>query len=313
MRLLTVISFIVSLTILGISCDDAPKHPDTLSSGAIDISADETYRTVIEEQSKVFDSSFPNAKVTIHYKSEGECFKDYFENKARLILVTRELTPEEKKIADQKQFYPTSVSLVKDAVALIVNNENPDSLMDVPMIKGILTGEYTKKKYTVVFDNQSSSLVRYITDSLLKGQKLGANVYAAKSHQGVVDYVIKNPDAIGFAGLADICDSSDPGNTGTFVKNVRVVAVYNDTMKEYLKPYLAYIGLKEYPFVRKLYYVSRESYAGLGTGFANFLLGNRGQLIFAYGHLYPLKMEISIRDVEINKEPNNTTNSKTQK
>ena len=293
---------LVVCSLLATSCDDTPKHPDTPSSGAIDISADETYRTVIEEQKKIFDSSFPNAKVTIHYKPEAECFKDYFENKARLILVTRELTADEKKIAEEKQFYPTSVGLAKDAVALIVNNENPDSIMDVPMIKGILTGEYTKKKYTVVFDDQASSLVRYITDSLLKGQKLGPNVYSAKGGKAVIDYVTKNPNAIGFAGLGDVCDSADPANTGAFINNVKVVSVYNDTLKVYLKPYLAYLGLKQYPFVRKLFYVSRESYQGLGTGFANFLMGNRGQLIFAYAHLYPLRMEVSIREAEINTE-----------
>lgn len=293
---------LLSFCFFAVSCDDGPKHSDTPTSGAIDISADETYRAVIEEQSKIFDSSFPNAKVTIHYKPEAECFKDYFDNKARLILVTRELTPEEKKVAEQKQFYPTSVALAKDAVALIVNKENPDSMMDMPMIKGILTGVYTKKKYTVVFDNQASSLVRYITDSLLKGEKLGSNVYSAKGSKAVIDYVMKNPNAVGFAGLTDVCDSADPGNTGTFINHVQVVGVYNDSLKEYLKPYLAYIGLKEYPFVRKLYYVSRESYQGLGTGFANFLMGNRGQLIFAYAHLYPLRMEVSIRDVELNKE-----------
>lgn len=293
---------LVVLSLFTASCDDTPKHPDTLSSGAIDISADETYRAVIEQQKKVFDSSFPNAKITIHYKPEAECFKDYFDNKARLILVTRDLTAEEKKLAEQKQFYATSVALAKDAVALVVNNNNPDSIMDLPMIKGILTGVYTKKKYTVVFDDQSSSLVRYITDSLLVGQKLGANVFAAKGNQAVIDYVMKNPDALGFAGLGDVCDSADPGNTGTFIKNVNVVGVYNDTMRQYLRPYIAYIGLKEYPFVRKLYYISRESYAGLGTGFANFLMGNRGQLIFAYAHLFPLRMEVSIRDVEINSD-----------
>ena len=299
MRILVVFVFIFSFSILGLSCDDKPPHPDTLSSGTIDVSADETYRNVIEQQSKVFDSSFPNAHVNIHYKPEAECFKDYFDNKARIILVTRELTPAEKEITEQKRFFASSVMLAKDAVGIIINNENPDSVMDITQIKGILTGEYTKKKYTVVFDNQASSLVRYITDSLLKGQKLGNNVFAAKGNKEVIDYVMKNPNAIGFAGLSDICDSADAANTGTFITNVKVVSIYNDTLKQYLKPYLAYIGLKEYPLVRKLFYVSRESYAGLGTGFANFLMGPRGQLIFAYAHLYPMRMEVSIRDVEI--------------
>jgi len=298
MRWLVIFFALILGSLWGLSCNDAPPDRDTLTSGAIDISADETYRAVIEAQKKVFDSSFPNAKVTIHYKPEGECFKDYFSNKARMILVTRDLTKDEKAIAEQQKFFPSAVALAKDAIAVVVNNDSPDSLVSVDAIKGILTGVY-KKKYTVVFDNQSSSLVRYITDSLLSGQKLGNNVFAAKSGQAVLDYVQKNPDAIGFSGLGDVSDSNDVNNTGAFIHNVKVVAIYNDDLRVFLKPYLAYIGLKEYPLVRKLYYVSRESYPGLGTGFANFLNGPRGQLIFAHAHFYPLNMNITIRDAEI--------------
>ncbi|MBC7554045.1 MAG: substrate-binding domain-containing protein [Taibaiella sp.] len=299
MRLLGICLLLFSFTMLGLSCDDTPPHEDTLSSGTIEVSADETYRTVIEAQSKVFDSSFPNAKVNIHYKSEGECFKDYFDNKARIILVTRELTKEEKEVCKQKQIFPSSVPLAKDAVAVLLNNESTDSLLSVDQVKAILTGEY-KKKYTVVFDNQSSSLVRYITDSMLQGRKLGNNVFAAKGNKAVIEYIEKNPDAIGFAGLADVADTTDVNNTGTFITNVRVAGIYSDSLKHFVKPYLAYIGLKDYPLVRKLYYVSRESYPGLGTGFANFLGGYRGQLIFAHAHLFPLRMEVTIRDAEIN-------------
>jgi phosphate transport system substrate-binding protein len=299
MRGSAAIFFIVVFSMLGISCDDTPKHADNLASGTVDISADETYRAVIESQKSVFDSSFPNARVTIHYKPEAECFKDYFDNKARLILVTRDLTAAEKQLCEQKQIYPTSVPLAKDAVAAVVNNNCPDSLLSVPQLSAILTGEY-KKKYTVVFDNQNSSLLRYVTDSLLKGKKLGSNVFAAKGGKDVIDYITKNPEAIGFLGLCDISDSNDANNTGAFINNVKVVALYSDSERHYLKPYLAYIGLKEYPLVRKLYYINRESYPGLGTGFANFLKGPRGQLIFAHAHLFPLWLEITIRDAEIN-------------
>jgi phosphate transport system substrate-binding protein len=264
----------------------------------VDISADETFKPVIEAEKLVFDSSFPNAKVNIHYKPEAECFKDYFDNKARVILVTRALTKDEKDRCDQLGIYPSSVPLARDAIAVIVNNESQDTIMDMPQLKGILTGVY-KKKYTVVFDNQGSSTLSYVMDSVLKGQKLGANVYAAKGNKEVVDYVLKNPDAIGFVGLGYVSDTLDPDNTGNFIKNVRVMPFYNDTLKTFIRPYLAYIGLKQYPFTRKLFYVSREGYPGIGTGFANFLAGPRGQLIFYHSHLFPLRMEIILRDAEI--------------
>jgi phosphate transport system substrate-binding protein len=281
-----------------LSCDHKPKHPDSLGKGEIDISVDETFRPVIEQQGIVFDSSFPDAKVHIHYKPESECFKDYFDKKARIILVTRDLSEQEKNICKQQKVYATSLLLVREGVAVILNKQSADTMLDMPVLKGILTGQSTKK-YTVVFDNQASSTVRFINDSVLKGEKLGSNVFAAKGNAEVVDYVEKNPGAIGFVGLGYVSDSADPNNTGAFINRVKVAAIKNEQTGEFLQPYQAYIALRTYPLTRNLYYINSESYPGLGTGFANFLAGQRGQLIFFHAHMFPARSEMVIRDAQI--------------
>ncbi len=300
MQRLALVLCSVLFSLLLSSCGEStPAHPDTLSSGTIEISADETYKPVIEEQLRVFDSSFPDAHITIHYKPEAECFKDYFENKARLILVTRPLTKAEKDICNQKQFFTSSLELAKDAIAVIVNKDCEDSMLSLSQLKGILTGVY-KKPYTVVFDNQGSSTLSFISDSLIPNQKLDAHVFAVKSNSEVVDYVAHKKDAIGFVGLGYVSDSSDPGNTGAFIKNISVVALQNDSTMQFYQPYQAYIALKLYPLTRKLYYISRESYPGLGTGFANFLSRDRGQLIFSHAHMLALRKNVVIRTAAVN-------------
>ncbi len=288
----------LSLSLFLLSCDHKPKHPDSLGKGEIDISVDETFRPVIEQQGIVFDSSFPEAKVHIHYKPESECFKDYFDKKARIILVTRQLSEQEENICKQQKVYMTSLLLVREGVAVVLNKESADTLLDMPVLKGILTGQ-SSKKYTVVFDNQASSTVRFINDSVLKGEKLGSNVFAAKGNAEVVDYVEKNPGAIGFVGLGYVSDSADPNNTGAFINRVRVAAIKNEKTGEFLQPYQAYIALRSYPLTRNLYYINSESYPGLGTGFANFLAGQRGQLIFFHAHMFPARSEMVIRDAQI--------------
>ncbi|HXS38480.1 MAG TPA: substrate-binding domain-containing protein, partial [Flavipsychrobacter sp.] len=248
--------FLVVAAMCFASCvNDKNKPTDTLSSGTVDISVDETYKPVIEEQLKVFDSSYPEAKITAHYEPETECFKDFFNKKSRLILVTRQLSQSEKALCEQKQIVPSSIALAKDAIAVIINPASADSMLDVDEIKGILTGTY-KKKYTVVFDNEGSSTVRFIIDSLLKGQKLSSNVFAAKGNKDVVDYVTGKQDAIGFVGLSYASDLNDSTNTGAFIKNVKVVSIQNDSTKQFYQPYQAYIALKLYPLTRNLYYIN---------------------------------------------------------
>ncbi len=290
--------FLGSLFLLGCR-DNAPQQAtDTLSSGTIRISADETFRPIIEEQKKVFDSSFPDAHITIQYKSESQCIQDFMNDSVRLVLVTRDLSANEKAVCEQKKVVPTTLAIAKDAVAVIVHKEAADSAFGIEELKGILTGSY-KKKFTVVFDNQGSSTLRYMMDSILQNQPLGANVFAAKGNDSVLAYVAKNPDAIGFVGVSYVSDFSDPEGLA-FTSSVRVAAIYNDSLQQYFKPYQAYIAPNYYPLTRNLFYINRETYPGLGTGFANFLAKERGQLIFKQARLFPLRTNIIFRDAQLN-------------
>jgi phosphate transport system substrate-binding protein len=115
-----------------------------------------------------------------------------------------------------------------------------------------------------------------------------------------VDYVARNPDAIGFIGLPYVADPRDT-KTGAFLSRIRVAGIQNDSTGEFLKPYQAYIALRSYPLTRQLFYISRDNYPGLATGFANFLGSPRGQLIFQQALLFPLRMNVVIRDASIDR------------
>jgi len=291
---------VASVIIAACGAPGEKKETDTLSSGVISISVDETYRPIIEEQTKVFDSSFPEAHITTHYKSESECIKDFLNDSARLILVTRDLTADEKKRCEQKKLVPTTLAVAKDAVAVILNNSTADTAFSISELKGILTGKY-KKKYTVVFDNQGSSTLRFMMDSILKNEPLGANVFAAKGNDSVINYVENNPDAIGFVGVSYVSDFNDPEGLA-FIKNITVASVFNDSLQKFYKPYQAFIAPDYYPLTRNLFYINRETYPGLGTGFANFLTRERGQLIFKQSRLFPLRTNIIFREAEVNSQ-----------
>lgn len=298
LRVLIIICSLFVLTSCGSEQRNGPS--DTVTSGDLLISADETYRPIIEAQKNVFDSSFPEAHVTIEYKPENECIQDFLDEKVRLILVARELTPSENSFLEQKKVLPFSLAVARDAIAVIVNNASKDSILAMPQLKGILTGQYPEK-YTVVFDNSGSSTFRFIQDSLMGGQKLGANVFAAKTNEEVVNYVAENKNAIGFVGFSYV----NAGNTAEqeWTDKVQVVALEDTSGLHFQKPYQAYIALQSYPLTRKLYYVKSETYPGLGTGFANFLATERGQLIFKSAMFFPLRSNIVIKDATISNKP----------
>ncbi len=299
-RRINLLLFVAGLCILA-ACGGKTEGPtDTPNSGTIDIAVDETYKPVIEQQMRVFDSSNPAAKINVHYKSEADCIKDYLAGKVRLILVTRELSEEEQKYAAANGIVPSSLPLARDAVAVIVNRQNADSMLGMAQLRGILTGQY-KVPYNVVFDHGGSSTLRFIRDSILKGATLGQNVFAANGNDSVVNYVAQNPKSIGLVGLSYVSSDTDVNNTGAFISKVTVARLYNDSTKEFLQPYQAYIALRTYPLSRNLYYIKNETHQGLGTGFANFLARERGQLIFHHAHLFPLQTSIVIREAAVNR------------
>ena len=301
MRLRTILTLLTVACLSLTACGEDPDAlTDTPNSGTIDIAVDETYKPVIEQQLHVFDSSNPDAHINVHYKSEAECIKDYLAGKVRLILVTRELTEEEIKYCTSRNIVPSSLALARDAVAVIVNKQNADSMLGIAQLRGILTGQY-KDPYNVVFDNGGSSTLRFIQDSILKGTPLGKNVFAASGNDSVVNYVAQNPKGIGLVGLSYVSSDTDVNNTGAFISKVTVAHLFNDSTREYLQPYQAYIALRSYPLSRNLYYIKNETHQGLGTGFANFLTRDRGQLIFHHAHLFPLRTSIVIRDAAVNR------------
>ncbi len=258
------------------------------------------YEPVIDSEIKVFESSFPNAHIIVHYKAEAQCLRDLSTDTTRLVLVTRGLTEAEEKFY-KDSFYtePTFGPLALDAVAIIVNNHSPDSVFEIKDLQNLLNG--TDTRHVAVMDGVSAtSTVRFAIDSILRGQQIGKNVMAAKSSEGVVDYVSKNENAIGFVGVSWIGNKQDPEQE-TWLKSVNVAAVRCTSCggPTYVKPYQANIYLHRYPFLRSLYYILKESYSGIGNNFVNFLQYERGQLIFQKAYLWPTGMSFQKRDVQI--------------
>ena len=145
-------------------------------------------------------------------------------------------------------------------------------------------------------------------DSLTHGAELTKRVFAASSNPALLDYVATHPNAIGVVGVNWISDRDDP-KAMTFLNKVRVASITarpNPTLDDYIQPYQAYLAeksaeqlaahheLQNYPLRRSLYIISREARAGLGTGFASFVAGKNGQLIFQKSGLLPAQMQARI-------------------
>ena len=106
-------------------------------------------------------------------------------------------------------------------------------------------------------------------------------------------------DAVGLIGVSWVGNKNDP-QTLSFLEKVKIAALEcRGCNGVYVKPYQANIAMGRYPMVRPLYYILKENYDGLGSGFSNFLIYEKGQLIFRRAYLLPGRMPLDVREMEI--------------
>lgn len=275
---------------------------DSTDRGTIYISVDETFQPVIDSQIQVFEALYPNAKVVAEYKPEAECFKDLMKDSTRMIIVTRGLTPtEEKYYKDSLSYSPTWSRVAFDGIAVVVNRDSPDSIFTMSEIRGILDGTSGDKQLAVFDGLSETSTIRFAVDSILRGKPFDPKkVFAEKNSEAVINYVVDHKDAIGFVGVNWIGNPEDTAQL-SFLTKVRIASIECTCPEQsFVKPYQANIMLKRYPMIRGLYYILKENYNGLGSGFANFMEYEKGQLIFRRAYLSPAKMNFTIRKATLN-------------
>ncbi len=279
---------------------------DTLTSGTLHISIDESYKPVMDEQIKSFEGSNPEAKIIAHYKSESACLNDILNDSlTKMVIVTRGLTrKEENYFKESLHYQPRWDELATDAIAIVVNKKSTDTIFTLQRLQQQLAGLMGKKQQ-IIFDGlNATSTVRFAIDSILKGAKFDTGVVrAVKNSQSVLDYVAANENAVGLVGISWIGNPEDTAQV-KMLQKLKMAYVKCDYCSDtpYVKPTQYGIMTKRYPLIRGLYYILRENYSGLGSGFLNFLQYERGQLIFRRAYLGPSKIGFGIRNVKINEK-----------
>lgn len=246
---LVVASFVLLCTACG-NKDGSP--PNTPTSGEVYISVDESFQPILQSQVDTFEGIYKYADVEAGYKPEGAVIKDLLDDSTRVVVLSRELTAEEARVLDQQKKIPRVTKIAIDAVALIVNKNNKDTLLTLDQVKNIFAGKTkswnqlnqnsTLGDITIVFDNNNSSTARFVRDSLTTNQQLPANTFASQSHSALIDYVAQNENAVGVIGVNWISDLDDSTAMG-FLNKINVVGISPEanpaSPDEYYQPFQA--------------------------------------------------------------------------
>jgi phosphate transport system substrate-binding protein len=304
------LSILFVITLLSCQTKSNDKFTDTLTGGVIPIAVDATFEPIIQEELDVFESMYPKAGIVPTYTDEVSAINLLLKDSVRFAVATRPLSTTEENSLKSKKFSPRSYKLATDGVALIINNHNVDSLINVSDLQKILTGKVknwkeifpTSKlgKLIVVFDNPNSSTVRYAIDSICKGQPLSKGLNAQKTNLEVINYVSQTPNAIGIIGVNWLSNRKDTTNL-SFKNNIRVMSISREdiaTVDNSYKPFQAYLFYGYYPLSRSVYIILNDPRSSLPSGLTNFMTSDRGQKIILKSGIVPATQPIRIVNIK---------------
>lgn len=334
------IKSILTITLSGllalgaISCTKVKRGEYAKGSGTI--FCDDGFRKVLEEEIEVFEFSYPGSSIIPFYVSEQEAIDTLIADGTQAIIVTQELTKEQKDYIKKKNKRVVKTHCIAvDAVALITNKNNNVTELSMTEIGDILNGKITKwtqlagndtTTIKLVFDNAGSSTVSYMRDKFLpEGKKISdnPNAYAQKDNAQVFDVVKNDPNSLGIISVSWLGENLElakkvpveernknyANQNDTVVTNltteVNVVKVSNPLEKNDFdpsgyKPYQVYINSGEYPLVRKVYMISTASNSTVIHSFYTFVTGFVGQKIISKTGIMPFHM--NPRVVEVTKQ-----------
>ncbi|MCJ7449070.1 MAG: substrate-binding domain-containing protein [Bacteroidales bacterium] len=282
---------------------------ETPTRGNIKITADESFRPLVDAEVYTFTSLYTNAKVKPQYKPEFDVINDFMNDSVQVIVTSKNLTEDQIQYLRDTNIVARTITFAHDALALVINKENKDTLLKYESVKDIFLGKVEswkeldpKSKFgkiKVIFDNTKSGNIRYFKELFEIENDLPDNFYAVTSNPEVVEFVSRNPDALGIVSVNWISDMDD-STSRSFIRKIIKVAVSRPFINDgyYYRPDQGFIYDKSYPFVREIYMITRETFTGLGSGFIQWATSEPGQRIVLKIGLVPATMPIRLVQIK---------------
>lgn len=291
-KALSQITLLICVFALLQSCDMSPsKNVDSYTSGLLKLGVDDSYSLMADSQVNTYTGLNKFADIKAEYKPEASVIADLLNDSIQAAIISRPLSDQEMAYFKSINRMPESILIAYDGIALVVNPANPDTVLNMNQLRNIMEGKdstwsqlsKTSKlgNLQVVFDNNLSCNSRTLTE------KFGLTAFpsycfAVHNNEEVIKYVNTHPNAIGVISMSWISDQEDPisRDYSRQIKTIGLIDSLNQEKPEMpRKPHQAYVFDRSYPLRREVYYIRTGLSGSLGTGFANHLRGDKGQLI----------------------------------
>ncbi|WP_228453639.1 PstS family phosphate ABC transporter substrate-binding protein [Chryseobacterium aquaeductus] len=274
------ILFIVFLGTTIFGCSEKKEKSLSYNNGEMTILTDESFKSVTEALAEGYMISYPESKIKVVTKKEDLGFLDLLSNKAKIAVMSKDLSPQEKEAYEkQVDLKFTPARFAADAVVFVVpKNSTKTSITMEEITQGMQSDE---KNF--IFDGANSSNLNFVAQKLKKLPK-DLKYSIIPGSKNVIEELDKYPNKIGVVGLNTISRPYDK-NADKLRELIKILPVVHNG-----KSYNAdFEGMREmkYPFTRVLYFLTNEGSFNIASGFIRYSCTHLGQKIVQKEGLQP--------------------------
>ncbi len=312
------IIFILFLQLYGCDFDEIKS---VATSGEMFIVVDENVEPLMKDEIAEFERLNKEAKVVMKTEPTSNAIVDLINKDTKLIVVSRNLNEEERKIIEKNKIEVTEHPLAIDGIGFIVNKDNPIKRITSDDLKNIFSGEYKYwsdikvqdeeqnkaarqffkgdlNKIKVYIQRKNSATNKYIQDSILRNLEYSVTAVTCSTSVQMLNSIRESENAIGIITM-NWLSLGKQDTIDTTVNTLRVSKINEAGFQEDFAEFhqgLLFNG--KYPYRRTIYVLSSEPGISLATGFINFLINTDGQKVVLKNSLVPVSQPI--RTIQIN-------------
>ncbi|WP_346983285.1 substrate-binding domain-containing protein [Chryseobacterium sp. POE27] len=270
------------ISIIAVNCKKEEKSP-SYHKGEMTILTDESFKSVTEALAEGYMINYPDTKINVVTKKEDLGFLDLLHDKARIIVMSRDLSPEEVKTYEEQvdlKFLPARFAA--DAVVFVVPKDSPkESISMEEITQGMQSDD---KKF--IFDGANSSNLNFVAQKLKKQPK-DLKYSIIPGDKNIIEELKKYPDKIGVIGLNTFSRPYDKESEN--LRNmVKILPVENKGVQ--YNTDFENLRKMNYPFTRVLYFLTNEGNFNIANGFIRYSCTQLGQMIVQKEGLQPYNL-----------------------
>jgi len=283
MKRLLAILFLFSLFLTSCGPDSSSETASDSSAAYIENKGSDTIVNLALAWAEKYQGDHPEVRISVTGGGSGTGIAALVNGTVDLANASRQIKGEEVEEAKSNGVEPVEHTIARDAIAVIVNPENPVSQLTLKQISDIYSGKITNWQEVggedrpivrLSRETNSGTHVYFLEPVLRLGNKEDKTLFSTDtlllpSSEGIIAEVRQNPNAIGYDGLGYVPD------------DLKTIAIAKEAGGDYVLPSIPTVNDKSYPIARDLYMYTNGEPTGVIKEYLDWILSDEAQEIVA--------------------------------